>query len=103
MTKTQTTNPENTAQFYDVRGERIIQTRRNVYQERFQDWLAYGVISELERRLPSAAEPNQPYLDLCSGTGLYSIEPAKKGFLVTGVAVSAKSVAASQWLAEVSK
>ncbi len=90
----------NVSRFYDLRGDVVLAGAENVYEERRDSWVSRAPIVFLENQIPSAKGPEPRFLDLCCGTGVFSITPAKRGFRVVGIDVSPRSIEAAVWLAK---
>ena len=89
------------ADTYDRRGETVLRSPF-LLRERDQDLIARATRQSWERALPPADRFAYPkFLDLCCGTGAFSLYPAKVGYQVWGVDLSAKSIAAAEMQAKV--
>lgn len=84
---------------YDKRGEKIISLQTNSYPKRHEQFFIRNILAQTENFLPPP-DSSSLFLDLCCGTGLFSIHPAKMGYAVTGVDLSPKSILAAQWLSQ---
>ena len=88
----------NTSGHYDIRGITSLRRKDSLYgSSRFPLW-ASSPYSDLEKLINHATE-GQTFLDLCCGTGIHSIHPAKQGYLVVGVDISPISIEAARDLA----
>jgi SAM-dependent methyltransferase len=93
---------ESIAEFYDKNGEHILESQRNSYISRYENLANIATLSYVEHALmPKRLARGVNFLDLCCGTGISSIYPAKVGYQVWGVDASPKSIEAARWLAKI--
>ncbi len=93
-------NPSQLAASYDLRGERVLASGQFAFENRYQDLVARATRAFMESALPPLRSgETATFLDLCCGTGAFSIYPAKRGYQVTGVDLSPKSIEAARWQA----
>jgi ubiquinone/menaquinone biosynthesis C-methylase UbiE len=88
------------ATHYDKRGEWLLRSRVNAYalrHNRLAKSAPYKYVESLFPAPPSGESLR--FLDLCCGTGIWSIGPAKLGYETWGVDFSSKSIEAACWLA----
>lgn len=88
--------------FYDQRGQTALDKKSSTYGSlsiplSFSAPYRYAELMISGFPLQSAEKYN--FLDLCCGTGIHSIFPAKKGFNVYGIDLSSKSIEAAKQLA----
>jgi len=88
------------AEFYDQNGNDILQSHRNAYASRYDQLAMSSTLTYVESLVPPPSGEPARFLDLCCGTGVWSIKPARIGYEVWGVDFSAKSIEAARWLAE---
>jgi len=89
-----------TSGFYDVRGRKALRGDDPSYGSRKMPRHVAEPYLYVERLLKELrARGASRLLDLCCGTGLHSIYPAKLGYAVAGVDISPKSIRAARQLA----
>src|SRR5438445_12982900 len=89
-----------TSRFYDVRGRQALRGDDPSYgSSKMPRHVAepYLYVERLLKELRTRGASR--LLDLCCGTGLHSIYPARLGYTVTGVDISPKSIMAARQLA----
>ena len=88
------------ARFYDKSGERLLRSHDNAYPSRHDRLATSAPYQYVEGLLPAPQSGESlRFLDLCCGTGIWSIAPAKLGYETWGVDFSSKSIEAARWLA----
>ena len=85
---------------YDERGDNFLGKASNPFPDRYLNLVGKATLSFIENLIPEPGEQSS-FLDLCCGTGIYSIYPASIGYRVIGVDLSPNSIRAARWLAEV--
>jgi SAM-dependent methyltransferase len=89
------------ADFYDRNGDNILKSQANSYVSRYDNLANLATIAYVESAImPPQQGETATFLDLCCGTGISSIYPAKLGYQVWGVDVSPKSTEAAQLFAK---
>lgn len=96
-------NSSPTSEFYDSRGSDFLKAGENPYLTRHEQLIARATWMFVESQIPRPQGPDASFLDLCCGTGLHSVFPAKLGYQVDGVDISPQSLKAAQWLAEINE
>ena len=94
-----------TSALYDRRGNDYLKGSENSYGSQRAPIFISEPYIQAEKLIAKALVPgaNQQLLDLCCGTGLHSIYPAKIGFQVKGIDISPKSIEAAIRLADRSR
>lgn len=96
------TNPKNqTAQFYNIRGEKYLASSSHKYGSQRIPSFLNAPYKKTEKIIAlKKSHPHQVFLDLCCGTGVHSIYPAKLGYQVFGNDISPQSIKAAIKLAK---
>jgi len=94
-----TTLLESTAQHFDKRGDAVLLSDEYLYGPG-EDLITSATTSYVAPLLPTVETGQTAYfLDLCCGTGRYSVWAAGLGYRVWGVDISTRSIEAAQKLA----
>lgn len=90
---------EHTANYYDRRGRDQLIAMRDPWTLRYDRLIIRSALNYLNKMLPKPVEPTLKFLDLCCGTGRFSIFPAQQGYHVFGLDLSSQSIDAARLLA----
>lgn len=85
----------NVGQHYDLRGQQALAAERDLFSSRGNLWMHASIETELLRILRRSTRRGH-LLDLCCGTGYWSLLAAAEGWQVTGVDLSGASLQAAQ-------
>lgn len=87
---------EKTSNFYDIRGKAAIKSQFGLYgSQSFPVHLSHPYRWYEQQLEKLGSGKGKRFLDLCCGTGIHSIYPAKLGYQVTGIDISDCSISAA--------
>jgi len=93
-----------TSAMYDLRGIDTLKNTENSYGSMRASIFISEPYTYAEKLIASVFKPGSTqFLDLCCGTGLHSIYPAKLGYQVKGIDISPKSIDAAKQLADLNE